>query len=203
MVKLSIRNGKKLLKKLIQEDKRQVPESFISHSTRVSNVAYLAGCGLLYNGIDVDVDLSRVSALLHDVGKRVASSDEVKKDPGFVFDHVYGYRYLKKIGYPEIADIILPGFTSKELYKLRPGMYFPEIKPEQLELKTYEQKLVTYGDMHVTGEGNYVSFNQRIAELRRKRRQDSLLMESLDNGGEERLRKLDHEINEKLVLLID
>ena len=202
MEKASISWAEELLKKLILEDKRPVPDSFIPHSIGVHNVTYLASCGLLYKSYDVDVELARVSALLHDIGKRVATPDEIKKDPGLVFDNIYGYNYLRKIGHPEIANIILPNFTSKELYELRPDMYPPEIKPEQLELRTDEQKLVTYGDMHVTADGNYVSFNQRMHYLRRWRSQDSLLIESFDNGGEERLKKVNDEINEKLGIIV-
>jgi len=201
MVKPSIEDGKKLLKRLIRGDKNPVPESFIPHSVETSNIAHLVGCALYHNGYNIDLALARVSALLHDIGKRVVTPDQMKDDPELVLDGIYGYKYLKGIGYHEVADVILPNFTNKEEYELGSDMFPPEITPEQLIPKTYEQKLVVYADTHVTGEGNYVSFNQRMSDIRRRYEKDSLLIKSLDIGGEARLKNLNNEINEKAGLM--
>jgi putative nucleotidyltransferase with HDIG domain len=199
MGKISIEWAKDLLERLVREDKRLVPESFIPHSMGVSNIAYHIGRLLLQNGYKVDVDLARVGGLLHDCGKRVVTTDEMKKDPELLFDNVYGYNYLKENGYPEVADVILPNFTNKELYILKPELFPPDIKPEQLEPKNHEQKLVVYGDTHTDSYGNRVSFNWRLDEIKNNYKFNSLLMESLNIGGEIRLRDLNYEINKKVI----
>jgi len=197
---LSILDADRLLKKLIRGDKKTNqnldPESFYKHSRVASNFSYLVSCAYEHQGINVDVELIRVSALLHDIGKPVVKPSEREKDPELIFDSIYGERYLEEIGLPEIADVIRPSFTTYELIQLKPKL-FPKIKPRDLIPKTNKQKIVVYADTHITGSGKYVSFNQRMRDMRERYGEGSLIVQSLDIGGEERLRKLNYEVEGK------
>jgi len=203
---LSILDGDRLLKKLIHEDKKtnrnlKDPKSFYKHSRGVSNLSYLVSCAYEHQGINVDVELTQVSALLDDVGKIVPTSYEREKDPDLIFDSIYGASYLKKIGLPEIADVIKPSFTTRELIKLKPKL-FPDIKPDDLIPKTPEQKIVVYADTHIAGSGRYVFPNERVEDIKKRYKKNSLIVQSLDIGGEKRLKNLSYEIERVAGLLI-
>lgn len=206
IMNLNIKDADNLLRKLIERDlttdKNLLnPENFYSHSRGVSNISYLVGCALLYNGINVDVDLSRVSGLLHDSGKVVITQAERRNDPELVFDSIYGFYYLKEMGYSEIAEVIKPSFTTKEMLELRPNI-FQDIEASALEPVTWEQKIVVYGDAHINGRGEYVTFDKRLIDIKSRYEKSSVLVRSLEIGGEKRLRELNYEIGEKSGLLL-
>jgi len=208
---LSKSYANRLLKELIREDRKtnqnlKEPELFYKHLSEASDLSYKVGCVLCYQGINVDVELTQVSALFHDIGKVVATPLEREKDPKLIFDSIHGERYLKKIGLPEIADVIRPSFTTYELIKLKPNL-FPEIKPHDLIPKTPEQETVVYVDIHTPGRPTsvgswYVSFNERMKYMRETYGENSLIVQSFDIGGEERLRRLNYKIEKKIGLLI-
>ena len=196
-----ILEGEKLLKGLIERDRKnnkhlKNPELFYKHSKGASNVSYFVSCAFNYQGINVDVELTQVAGLLHDIGKIVATPQEYENDSDLILDSAYGAMYLEKMGLPEIAETIRPSFTSYELIKLKPGLY-PNIELSDFIPKEDEQKIVVYSDIHTAGNGSYVSFNGRMADIR-KRYGDSLLTKSLDVGGEVRLRNLNDEIEGKM-----
>lgn len=169
-------------------------EGFYLHSAGVGEMAYMKAKRLLANGADNDPKLVHVSGLLHDIGKVVASRESWEMDPSLIFDSIHGYEYLMKMGHPEVAKTIFPSFTLKEMMEMEPKI-FPDYVDYQLEPKTWEQKLIVYGDAHVDGNGYIVSFDERMEDIRSRYPSDSLLIKSIDSGGEERLRKICREID--------
>ena len=203
---LSTLEGDKLLKRLIREDKKtnrnlRNPEQFYKHSKRVSNLSYLVSCAFEHRGIDIDVELTQDSGLLHDIGKIVTTPSDRKKDPDLIFDSIYGAKFLKKMGLYKIADVIRPSFTTYELMKLKSKL-FPDIKLDDLIPKTPEQKIVVCADTRISGGGRYVSPNERMRDIRERYGKNSLIVQSLDIGGEERLKSLNYEIERVAGLLI-
>jgi hypothetical protein len=203
---LSILDGDRLLKKLIREDKEtnrnlKDPQSFYDHSIGTSNLSYRVSCAFEHQGGDANIELTRVSALLHDIGKIVATPQEREKDPDLIFDSIYGVKYLEKMNLYKLGDIIEPSFTTYELIKLKPKL-FPDIKLDDLIPKTPEQKIVVYADTHIAGSGRHVSFNERMRDMRERYVKNSLIVQSLDTGGEERLKSLKYEIEGVAGLLI-
>jgi hypothetical protein len=203
-------NANALLKELISEDRKRArpnlksPDNFYNHSKGVSNVSYMVGCSILYNRADyMDAGLAGVAGLLHDIGKVVSTEDEREKDPELIFDSYYGSRFLEKLGYCEIADVIRPAFTTKELMELRPGIVQEgDAEADRFIPRTLEQKVVVYADARTTGYGSYVSLDMRIKDITQRYPEESLLVRSLYSGGEERLRCISREIEEKAGLLI-
>ena len=190
------------LRKAIERDRQgtknlQSHENFYNHSKGVSKSAYSTACTLSDQGRENDTNLVRISGLLHDIGKAIATPEYREKDPELIFDSIYGYEWLIKMGLPKVAETIFPSFTLKELMDLQPDI-FPEYADGRIELLepvTLEQKLVVYGDAYIDGQGNVVTFEQRMGDMRTRYSPDSLLVKSLDMGGEERLRVLCEEID--------
>ncbi len=171
--------------------------NFYNHSEGVSNVAYSRACMLSDRGRENDTNLVRISGLLHDIGKAVVTPESRKKDPDLIFDSIHGYEYLMGKGLSGIARTIFPSFSLKELMELCPDI-FPEYaggRTEPLEPVTWEQRLVVYGDARVSGRGDEVTFDQRMTDMRTRYASDSLLVKSLDMGGEQRMIVLCEEID--------
>ena len=207
MKDFSIVDADMLLKKLICEDRKKTrpnlksTDNFYNHCNGVGNNSYMLSCTLRYKGFDTEPELVGAAGLLHDIGKIVATPDEHDRDPELVLDSIYGSNHMAKLGYYEIADIIRPSFTTKELLELKPDK-FPELNPEDFIPKDLKQKTVVYFDTRVAGNGNCVSFKDRMADIRNRYNKDSLLVKSLDIGGEARLRDLNREIEKKAGLII-
>ena len=87
-------------KKLTQEEcfalleKEDTPKHAVLHCCKVSEVASLLGKELNHQGLDFDLDLIRVSGMLHDIAR-------AKEDHWDV-----GAEILSSLGYPEEAHII-------------------------------------------------------------------------------------------------
>jgi len=143
---------------------------------------------------DVDIELASISGLLHDIGKIVVTPESKKKDPDLIFDSIHGYEYLVENGLEDIATTIFPSFTLLEMMRMYPDI-FPEYADHKLEPVTMEQMIVVYGDCHVNGSGELVSFDKRMGDIRKRYPSDSIMVRSLDNGGEQRLRALSQEID--------
>lgn len=90
----------------------QMPEHIIMHSVMVSRVAVAIGSSLVSSGHDVDVDLIKTSALLHDICKMECI--------GTGNDHaLMGKMLLCRFGYPVVGDVVgqhvrLRSFTLDE-----------------------------------------------------------------------------------------
>lgn len=76
-------------------ERYHTPEEVRLHSIKVCETALEIGERLLESGISLDLDLIRAGALLHDIAR--AEEEHPKK----------GAQWLRKEGYPRVADIIL------------------------------------------------------------------------------------------------
>ncbi len=106
------------------------PENVIEHSICVSKEAVLIAETIQKNGIDVDVKLVEIGALLHDVGRSVSHG----------MDHaVIGSRLIEDAGFdPRLVNIVKKhigaGLDSEDisLYNLPEDNYIPETLEEQI-----------------------------------------------------------------------
>ena len=128
----------------------------IKHCEAVSKLAVEIARKCRGNGLDVDVELVRVGALLHDVGRSRTHG----------VDHpIVGSRLARSYGLPdEIVRIIERhlggGLTAEEAGEL--GWPRRDYLPE-----TIEEKIVTYADKLIEG-GRAVPIEETIKKLRRR-----------------------------------
>ncbi|MCD6402921.1 MAG: HDIG domain-containing protein [Candidatus Aenigmarchaeota archaeon] len=100
---------------------------------------------LIQSGVKVDLELVKVGALIHDIGRSVTHD---------IRHGIIGGEILRELGYPELArfaETHIGGGISKEEAKklgLPPKDYFP---------KTLEEKIVAYADKFVEGEIEFSS----------------------------------------------
>jgi len=128
--------------RLLKEN--HVPENILAHSIKVAEVALKYGRMINNRGGNVNLRLLEAGALLHDISKH-ESLNNPKVDHGRA-----GAVFLRKLGYPEIADIVelhaMHTITNRE------------------SLNTWEKKLVFYADKRVTHD-KIVSFKERMIYL--------------------------------------
>jgi uncharacterized protein len=144
--------------------KFHTPKHVTEHTERVAQVAVFIADGLKENGLDVNVDLVRMAALLHDLFRFLDFKDPErfpeaqgiwqvlrKKYAGLDHEHA-AYEYLKG-DYPELARAILThGYSCLET----------DDAPV-----TWEEKIVSYADKRVMHE-KVVTLSQRFEDGRQR-----------------------------------
>ena len=128
----------------------------IRHCKAVSNLAVQIAWNCKRNGIDVDIDLVRIGALLHDIGRSKTHS---------VHHPIVGARIARSFKLPEQIIRIIKrhlggGLTAEEASKL--GWPKEDYLPE-----TIEEKIVTYADKLIDGE-RIVPIEETIKKLSRR-----------------------------------
>ena len=128
----------------------------IRHCKAVSNLAVQIAQKCKRNGVDVDIDLVRIGALLHDIGRSKTHS---------VHHPLVGARIAQSFKLPEQIIRIIKrhlggGLTAKEASEL--GWPNEDYLPE-----TIEEKIVTYADKLIEGEKT-VPIQETIKKLRRR-----------------------------------
>jgi len=128
----------------------------IRHCKAVSNLAVKIARRCKRNGVDVDLDLVRIGALLHDIGRSRTHS---------VHHPIVGAEIAESLNLPEeIIKIIKRhlggGLTSKEASEL--GWPSENYLPE-----TIEEKIVTYADKLIEGE-RIVPIEETVKKLSKR-----------------------------------
>jgi len=128
----------------------------IRHCKAVSDLAVQIAQRCKRNGVDVNLDLVRIGALLHDIGRARTHS---------VHHPIVGAEIAQSFKLPEeIVRIIKRhlggGLTAKEASEL--GWPNEDYLPE-----TLEEKIVTYADKLIEGE-KIVSIQETIRKLSRR-----------------------------------
>lgn len=116
------------------------PRNVVKHCEAVADLAIeIAEC-CHERGLDVDVELVQIGALLHDIGRSKTHS---------VHHAIFGARIAKSLGVPEPVLAIIKrhvggGITAREAKKLRwpKDTYVPQ---------TLEEKIVSYADKLIEG----------------------------------------------------
>jgi len=152
-------------------------KSVINHCIAVSNLAADLAKKLVEKGIKVDLQLVKVGALLHDIGRaRTHTVDHV----------IVGSEIAKSLRLPKSVISIIErhvgGMTDEEAEKLGwpKGVYMPQ---------TLEEKLVCYADKLI--DGNKVVTIERAIEK-------FSLKFGRDHPALERIRRLDEEMRNLL-----
>ena len=128
----------------------------IRHCKAVSNLAVKIARRCKRNGVDVDLDLVRIGALLHDIGRSRTHS---------VHHPIVGVEIAESLNLPEeIIKIIKRhlggGLTSKEASEL--GWPSENYLPE-----TIEEKIITYADKLVEGDKE-ISFEKALERFEKE-----------------------------------
>jgi len=131
--------AEKLLKKHITSSYAHI----IEHSKKVNCVAVYLAKRLKEAGVDVDVNIVDIASLLHDLDKVY----EIEK--GFTHGE-YAMKLLSDMGYPELGRIV----------------YLHRIDKVD-ELKSIEEKLVSYADARVLGS-EIVSLRERFNAIEKR-----------------------------------
>ena len=122
--------------------KNDMPDNVIGHSRAVKEVAMFLAERLIELGEDIDRDLVRASALLHDLDKMETLHN---------MKHGYVSHEKLKERFPEVAEVVLAHLWSRAV---------------DVPLDSWEKKLVYYADKRVadkkTDEGE-ISFNQLVS----------------------------------------
>lgn len=128
-------------------------DNVIKHVETVSNLAVEIAQALKQKGMNVDVELVEIGALLHDIGRSKTHS---------VHHAAIGAEIAKSLDLPEPVISIIQkhvggGITSREAKKLGwpKGIYVPQ---------TLEEKIVSYADKLVEGTRR-VSIEKTIASF--------------------------------------
>ncbi len=123
--------------------KTGTPIHIVRHCVKVAQVSLYLGRELKKTGLDISLDLLLAGGLLHDVAKY-----ESIKNGG---DHAkMGAEFLKKLGYPEVADIV------------RSHVHLD--CPSEAVKKISEEILVNYADKRVK-HTDVVSLEERFIDL--------------------------------------
>jgi len=100
----------------------------IAHCKKVAEVAVFLAENLNENGHKLNIPLIEAGALLHDIAKPYGIKNKV--------DHaIEGAKWLERLGYPEVAEIIK----------------YHVFLPENI-IKIGEKEIVNYADKRVNGE---------------------------------------------------
>jgi uncharacterized protein len=112
----------------------------INHCEAVADLAVEIAKACRKRGLDVNLELVEIGALLHDIGRSKTHS---------VHHAVIGAQIAEKLGLPESVILIIKrhvggGITAKEARKLGwpRGIYVPQ---------TLEEKIVSYADKLIEG----------------------------------------------------
>ncbi len=154
-------------------DKHGIRGRVLNHILKVEQIAVFLGEKLKGKGINIDIDLLRVSALLHDIGKDLADHTKM--------DHVEaGVTILKEEGLSEIAEVI------------RKHPINAIVEEDKIPM-TWEEKLVFYADRRAC-EDQLVSVDERILDLRRRYPSIDLFIAK----AEPKIKQLEKEIFDKI-----
>lgn len=172
-------------------EKEQTPAKVIRHCCRVSEVATLLGQALNRKGLDFDLDLIRVSGMLHDiarakdehwnVGAEILQSLGYPKE-AYIIKHHMSHTPTTRLGLLTELDLIcladrtvledkFVGLDKRMDYVLEKAKKFPDAIPIILAKKTITQDIIKKieGKINMTlGElvekGNTMDLNQAIKE---------------------------------------
>ncbi|RKX60191.1 MAG: hypothetical protein DRP29_03140 [Thermodesulfobacteriota bacterium] len=129
--------------KLLQQE--EVPSNIVCHSEKVALVSLFIGCFLNKAGENLNLPLLVAGGLLHDIKKQYS----ILKGGNHA---ELGYKFLKKLGYDEVASIV-----GSHIF-LTPGPPFTPIK---------EKEIVYYADKRVK-HGEIVSLEERFRYFRKR-----------------------------------
>ncbi|HAA84114.1 MAG: Metal dependent phosphohydrolase [Thermodesulfobacterium sp. 37_54] len=125
-------------------EKEQVPPHIIRHSEKVALLSVFLGCRLKKEGkANLEIPLLIAGALLHDIKKYEA----ILKGTNHA---IAGYRFLKSLGYPQIASII-----KSHVY----------LDLSTLKGPITEEEIVYYTDKRVKHE-EIVCLKERFSDLK-------------------------------------
>ena len=122
--------------------KNKTPSNIIGHCKAVCGVAEKIAEKLIKKGIDVNKKLIIARALLHDIER--AKDNHIAR----------GVSLLKKLGFPEVAEVI----KRHSLYK---------IENEEVQPHTLEEKIVFYADKRVIGN-KVASLKERFDDITKR-----------------------------------
>ncbi len=146
-----------LLKKYIKDEKT------LAHSIVCSRKAYEMAEKIHLNHPDllVDPEKVRIGALLHDIGKSRPGEHEVNS-----------VEILREEGLNDLADIVCHSYPY-EIFLLK-GQERPEYLPRSLE-----NKIIIYADYLIDQEAKEVPMEQRIAEIKLRKKDQKERMAAL------------------------
>ena len=122
---------------------QKVPLHIIRHCIRVSYLGFRIAQGLVLRGHDLDTDLVRAGALLHDVSKMKA----IEKGG----DHAeMGAEFLERLGLFKVADVVRQHVWLRH--------------PDEGQWRPSEALIVNYADKRVM-HTRIVSLDQRFMDL--------------------------------------
>ena len=120
-------------------------DNIVAHSIRVCQVATLLTESLNANGHDLDGNLIRAAALLHDITKT--------RSLGTSENHARsGADYLRELGYPEVGDIVGQHVNLADFHSER--------EPTAAEVVNYADKRVLHDQI--------VSLEERMAYIKER-----------------------------------
>ncbi|HLC60594.1 MAG TPA: HD domain-containing protein [Candidatus Nanoarchaeia archaeon] len=123
--------------------RNKVPHNIIAHTKKVCEFS-LKVCGVLEEReIKVNRNLVAAAALLHDIKKLEPGEHEIE-----------GAKYIKSLGYPEVADLI-----KKHGLKYSLNDEFTPI--------TWEEKIIFYSDKRVKND-KIVSIDERFEYIKQR-----------------------------------
>ena len=150
-----------------------LPEHIIAHSYKVTKVAWIVTNELFEKGVEVNKKLVLYSALLHDITKYDSILNKGE-------DHaVTGGIFLRKLGYPEIAEVV-----ESHINLIESGN------------NILEKKIVYYSDKRVMHD-KVVSLEERYNDLL-IRYAKSMYSESMIRKGLEKAQDVEREIFDKI-----
>ena len=132
----------------------------IRHCRAVAEIAVKIALKCRERGVPVDIELIRIGALLHDLGRSKTHS---------VHHPIIGAKIAEELGLPEAIITIIKrhiggGLTAEEAAEL--GWPVENYLPE-----TLEEKIVTYADKLIDGD-KVVPIEKTIEEFKRKLGED-------------------------------
>ena len=132
----------------------------IRHCRAVAEIAVKIALKCRERGVPVDIELIRIGALLHDLGRSKTHS---------VHHPIIGAKIAEELGLPEAIIRIIKrhiggGLTAEEAAEL--GWPVENYLPE-----TLEEKIVTYADKLIDGD-KIVPIEKTIEEFKRKLGED-------------------------------
>lgn len=156
----------------------------------------------------IDSDLMRLCFICHDIGRPITDYS--------IFDihELLSGQYLKLNGYAQIADIVQTHFVAMEKAQLiideglapALGITYP-INPNEYKQKTLAQKILTYADLSVDGEGNVIisengnpgwaqKIDTFVAKYESIESEDDYIVHILNSGGLDRMRNICNYVEE-------